>query len=714
MRSAIAPIPISKELSSILAGLPKSYLVGGCVRDHILGLTPKDLDIEVYGMSYAELEQVLQKHGKVDLVGKSFGVIKLSLPGEKAPYDFSLARRDNKMPDKAGHKAFKIDIDSSITEAEGAARRDLTINSLMYDPRTSEILDYYGGLNDLKERRLKHTSPQFAEDPLRALRVVQFASRFDFNVDPSTIELCRQLSPEFKTLPKERVGEEFNKMLLKGSSRLKGLQLLKEIGWLKHFPELNALDGLPQDPEWHPEGDALTHTGHTMDAMAQLPKWKALPEQERLTYMYGIMCHDLGKATTTRKEFKKSANREAIVSPGHDKAGAAPTKSLLARLNVPLAMVRRVIPLVEHHMDHLQVSKDSQIRKLAVDLAPDNIFGLGLIVEADHSGRPPLKPEQPKEMQYIVDRAKELGCDKDRPQPILLGRHIAEWSALPPSRAYGVLTTAAYEAQINGAIKSEEDAKTWFKHNRGKILENAKLAPERIISGGDLVTAGFPTGPQLGKLQRELFERQLDGAIKTREDAIVFLKDQQSTYSVPDTVLENLKGLSLQQVLSKASRTTKIGQEILTSPDPVAQDILASHSFQATQQTLIDENIKFTGKVLGAGVGSIVLETLNRKAARIGLGPVTERPDIPEVLPVRSKQHGDIRIDYSAIVKPVTDRLKLEEFKAKLQKKGYDVTPELDLDNIGETDTGYIVIIDPGAIPVKQPILPEPPPSPEL
>jgi tRNA nucleotidyltransferase (CCA-adding enzyme) len=200
-------IDIPRKLAPVLDALPLAYIVGGSVRDALLGHAPKDLDIEVYQMSLETLVGTLEKAGKVDTVGKSFGVVKLTLDGQT--FDFSLPRKDSRLP-QGGHKGFSITVDEHLSPQEAASRRDLTINSLAYNPKTNEILDFYGGLNDIKAKVLRHTSPAFSEDPLRVLRVMQFAARLDFGVAPETIALSKSIKGTFGSLAKERVNEEFS------------------------------------------------------------------------------------------------------------------------------------------------------------------------------------------------------------------------------------------------------------------------------------------------------------------------------------------------------------------------------------------------------------------------------------------------------------------------------------------------------------------------
>jgi tRNA nucleotidyltransferase (CCA-adding enzyme) len=237
----------------------RALLVGGCVRDQVQGVAPKDFDVEVYGLSLDRVVAVLKSladEGKVNEVGRSFGVLKVRVQG--ADLDVSLPRRDSKVAE--GHKGFTVQMDESLSVEEAAARRDFTMNSMAMDPLTGEVLDPFNGRADLAAGVLRHTSEHFAEDPLRVLRGMQFAARFNMVLAPETAELCKSLVKEAKSLAKERVWGEFEKMLVKGTNMAAGLKVLRDSGWLAVFPELAALVGLAQHPDWHPEGCVWTHT----------------------------------------------------------------------------------------------------------------------------------------------------------------------------------------------------------------------------------------------------------------------------------------------------------------------------------------------------------------------------------------------------------------------------------------------------------------------
>ena len=205
----------------------KPVIVGGAVRDALLGITPKDFDIEVYGVAYGPLAALLAKHGRVDLVGKSFGVVKFS--AENSTLDFSVPRRDNKIG--LHHRDFRATFDIDITPEQAAARRDFTINAMAWDPVCGELLDFFGGEKDLRNRLLRATSEAFAEDPLRVLRGLQFACRFDLSLDPATAELCRSIVSQYDTIARERVAEEFMKWAVKSSYPGRIFEYLRQTGW---------------------------------------------------------------------------------------------------------------------------------------------------------------------------------------------------------------------------------------------------------------------------------------------------------------------------------------------------------------------------------------------------------------------------------------------------------------------------------------------------
>ncbi len=460
------PMDFPSELKAILRDTPelnRAYLVGGCVRDALLKLPHKDFDIEVFGVTYEQLEAALCRWGRTDLVGRSFGVVKLRV-GEFT-FDFTIPRRDSKVA--PGHKGFEITFDPDISPREAASRRDFTINSLMHDPREDRVLDFFGGIADLENKVLRHTSAAFVEDPLRVLRGMQFASRFCLKAAPETIELCRSMKGTFGELAPERVRDEWFKWAEKSVVPSVGLHFLNTTGWLEHFPELHNLVGTPQDPGWHPEGDVFLHTCHCCDAMARLPQWREAGSPTRIVYMLAVLLHDVGKPLTTREEIRDGEAR--IVSPGHEVEGGPLADRFLERIHAPLALRERVLPLVVNHMAHLQTVSDRSVRRLAKRLEPSSIEDLCVIITSDSMGRPPRPANVPKFVEQLLVKAYELEEKNRAPRPILRGRHLIE-RGLSPGPEFGEILSQAFEAQLEGEFKDLEGANAWLRN----VLEQRK------------------------------------------------------------------------------------------------------------------------------------------------------------------------------------------------------------------------------------------------
>jgi tRNA nucleotidyltransferase (CCA-adding enzyme) len=450
------------ELLRVLRETPElasAYLVGGCVRDWLLGIENKDYDVEVFGIEYEALARALSRWGKVDLVGRSFGVVKLSLPNREI-YDFSIPRRDSKTA--PGHKGFEVFFDASLTPEHAAARRDYTINSLMFDPRRNEMLDFFGGEQDLKNRVLRHTSVAFPEDPLRVLRGMQFAARFELRAADETVALARSIKTTYHELAKERVREEWFKWAEKSKKPSLGLCFLEQTEWIEHFPELNAIRGVAQDPEWHPEGDVFVHTGHCCDELVQLDSWKNADSESRIVYMLAVLTHDLGKATTTTEAVKRGKMR--IVSPGHEEASGTLAESFLTRINAPNVITERVVPLVVNHMAHFSKVTDRGVRRLAKRLEPENIEGLLTVMMADAFGRPPMPKTLPPTVKSIAAKAEELAVRTHAPEPLVMGRDLVSLG-FPPGRELGQVLQQAYDAQLAGEFFDRDAGLIWLARN---------------------------------------------------------------------------------------------------------------------------------------------------------------------------------------------------------------------------------------------------------
>lgn len=462
---------LPSELSPVLAALAKvgrPRIVGGAVRDWLLGLEPKDFDLEVSGATFTDLHRALAPLGATDVVGRSFGVIKLRLPSG-TEYDISLPRRESKTG--AGHRGFAVQPDPSLSDAQAAARRDFTINALAWDPDARVVIDPHGGEADLRARRLRHVGPAFVEDPLRVLRGMQLAGRFNLVLDPATAVLCRSIAPAYAELPAERVWQEWAKWAEKSAAPLgrpsAGLHALAESGWLTCFPELSAMVGCPQDSEWHPEGDVFTHTAHACDALSQDPEWLAAPPRRRRLLMLAVLLHDVGKPACTHQAEKRGRLR--WTSPGHEPAGVAPAEAFLRQIGAPHDHAPYITPHVANHMVHHHGGPSglgpNALRRLARRIAPASINDLTLVMRADCNGRPPLvSPETLALVDRLRADAEALALADTAPRPILLGRHLIAAGRLP-GPGFKPLLEAAFEAQLDGAFHDESGALIWLRNN---------------------------------------------------------------------------------------------------------------------------------------------------------------------------------------------------------------------------------------------------------
>ena len=431
----------------------RAFLVGGAVRDLLLGRPVKDLDIEVFGLEPARLKAVLEQAYPLDLVGLCFGVLKL----RHVAVDVALPRRETKRG--LGHKGFEIDSAPALSIEEAAGRRDFTVNALYADPLTGEVVDPHGGIADLEARVLRHVSGHFAEDPLRVLRGMQFVARFDLAPAPETVALCRTVAPE--GLPPERLFEEWGKLIVRGGRISRGLAFLRETGWVRYYPELAALIGCVQDPQWHPEGDVWAHTCLCMDAFA---RERVGDPTEDLIVGLATLCHDFGKPAAT--VFRDGHVR----APGHDVAGREPTLSFLRRLTQETRVLREVPPLVENHMLPFALWKsragDAAVRRLALRVG--RIDRLIRVASADRKGC--LAGQAPagagEELRWLAAAADRLRIADAAPKPILQGRDLIA-AGLKPSPRFSVLLSQCFRAQIEGAFSDREGA---LRYLHGEIL----------------------------------------------------------------------------------------------------------------------------------------------------------------------------------------------------------------------------------------------------
>ena len=425
----------------------RALIVGGWVRDKLLGLPgSSNVDLEVFGLAGDRLRALLETFGRVEAVGESFQVYKLG------GIDVSLPRRDSKAG--RGHRGFVVTGDPEMSIAEAARRRDFTVNAISWDPLTAEYFDPVDGRRDLDARLLRVVDPQtFGDDSLRVLRGVQFAARFAFTLEPATAALCRDI--RLDDLPAERVWGEFEKLLLAPTPSI-GFAIAMELGVIaKLFPELQALSGCPQEPEWHPEGDVWVHNLQVIDRART--RIDDLPRPQQLAVMLGAVCHDFGKPATT------AFSDGRIRSIDHEEQGLAPATVFLDRLNVHSIdgydVRRQVLGMTAQHLKPGMWFKvkdevgDGAFRRLAAKV---DLELLARLAKSDCLGREPGQFNCAA-MDWFLDRARALGVEHRPPGPILLGRHVLALGLTPGPRVGEILKTV-YEQQLDGKVTNLEEA----------------------------------------------------------------------------------------------------------------------------------------------------------------------------------------------------------------------------------------------------------------
>jgi len=429
----------------------RALIVGGWVRDRLMGLESTDIDLEVYGLKAEPLRALLAGIGRVETVGEKFTVYKIG------PIDVALPRRESKTG--RGHRGFTITGDPKLSIEEAARRRDFTINAIAWDPLTDEYLDPCDGQTDLARLVLRAVDPStFGDDSLRVLRAVQFAARFTFEVDEATKMLCRGI--ELDDLPAERIWGEVEKLVLKARRPSIGFEIARELGVIDRlFPELAALIDCSQEPEWHPEGDVWVHTLLVIDQARK--SIDDLPYAQQVAIMLGAVCHDFGKPATTEVIDGR------LRSYNHEEAGVAPATAFLDRLNIhslnSYDVRSQVLGLVANHLKpgmwHAARDGvgDGAFRRLArkVDLEL-----LARLAKADCLGR--AGTFDCSAMDWFLERARALGVEHEPPKPLLLGRHLLKLG-MTPGPLIGQVLSQVYERQLDGAVATLDEARALAK-----------------------------------------------------------------------------------------------------------------------------------------------------------------------------------------------------------------------------------------------------------
>jgi tRNA nucleotidyltransferase (CCA-adding enzyme) len=442
-----SPLALARAIADAAAARGgRAWIVGGYVRDRLLGIDAKDLDLEIFGVPAEALPALLAHFGRVEPVGMSFPVYKVG------PVDVALPRRESKTG--RGHRGFTVEGDPAMPFEEAARRRDFTVNAIGLDPITGAMADPFDGRGDLAARRLRVVdADRFGDDSLRVLRALQFVARFDLSVDAETRAVLARIPLD--DLPAERIWGEVEKLLLRASRPSLGLALALDVAVIARlFPEVHALVGCPQEPEWHPEGDVWVHTLMVVDeARARID---GLPRAGQVAVMMGAICHDLGKPATT------AVIDGRIRSLGHEEAGVAPATAMLDRLNLHaidgVDVRREVLGMTAHHLKPGAWYKvrdevgDGAFRRLSQKL---NMEWLACLAKADCLGRTGVF--DCSAMDWFLERARGLGVEHLPPKPLLLGRHLMPLG-VGPGPAMGAMLKQIYERQLDGEIMTLEEA----------------------------------------------------------------------------------------------------------------------------------------------------------------------------------------------------------------------------------------------------------------
>ncbi|HLW72659.1 MAG TPA: HD domain-containing protein [Candidatus Babeliales bacterium] len=438
----------------------RALLVGGAVRDMVMGRTVKDIDIEVYGLSEQQLENILKQFGPVSLVGKAFGVLRL----HGLDVDWSLPRADS-----PGRKPTVV-IDPFMSVEVAARRRDLTMNAMALDLVTDELIDPCNGMSDIKNKILRTPDPSFfIQDPLRFYRVMQFIGRFEMFPDDELNTLCKEM--DIAHVSRERVEEEFKKLLLYSARPSHGIRWLQQIGRLHDvLPELAATVGVKQNPQWHPEGDVFEHSMQAVDAAAVIVQ-KYDNEFDKLILLYAALCHDLGKVTT-------SCEIDGVIkSIGHEKDSKKFTRTLMKRITHNADLINAVSSLVLHHMAPLQFVKNKAklpaYKRLANKLAHNvNMLMLIDLCIADKRGRngnghEPLTCHFP-DVAIFQKNVELAGVSIGGVEPLLKGADL--YDIVPPGPRMGKLLEQAYEKQIEQGVTDKQVLKDYVM----KLVKSVK------------------------------------------------------------------------------------------------------------------------------------------------------------------------------------------------------------------------------------------------
>ena len=413
----------------------EAYFAGGCVRDMLLGKTPQDYDIT----TSAKPEDIQRIFPDTIAVGAQFGVILVVL--EDQPYEVASFRYDGPYLDGRHPSQVRYG-----TLEEDIRRRDFTINGMIYDPIDDRVIDLVEGRKDLERhcvRAIGNAHERFAEDRLRMIRAVRFAANLDFTIDTPTFKAIQELAATTTQISWERIGEEVTRILTEGRAR-RGFELLDESGLLQVLlPEVVALKGTAQSPDFHPEGDVFTHTLLLLSHL----------DSPSETLAYGCLLHDIAKPVCIQQE------AERITFYGHTEQGAAMAEEILKRLKRGRAVWERVAYLVRNHLRHVQAPQ-MRLSTLKRFLREDGISELLELARIDAlSSNGDLRY-----YNFCKERLSELKDEEIRPAPLLRGNDLISLG-YTPGPLFAKILRQVEDAQLGGELTRREEALDWVKKN---------------------------------------------------------------------------------------------------------------------------------------------------------------------------------------------------------------------------------------------------------
>ena len=430
-------LEMAKKLAEAVDALGGcAYFVGGYVRDLIMGDAGKDIDIEVHGLTPDQLKAVLDSLGQRLDIGESFGIFGLK------GYSLDIAMPRKETCRGRGHRDFDVFVDPHIGTLGAAKRRDFTINAMMQNVLTGEIIDHFGGREDLKNGIIRHVNDQsFAEDPLRVLRGAQFASRFEFKIAEETKALCRSM--DISTLARERIMAELEKALLKAERPSIFFEVLREMNQLSvWFPELENLIGVEQNKKYHTEGDVWIHTMMVIDEAARLKKYSNNP----LGFMLSAVAHDFGKAVATE------VIDGEIHAYGHEVKGLPLVKAFMQRITSEVSLTKYVLNMTELHMKPNVLASVNARIKSSNKMLDDAIDPEGLLCLAIADGLGKTSDnEYISHNEYFKERLNIYREYMSR--PYVMGQDLIG-AGLKPGKDFSEYLAYAHKLRLAGVEKN--------------------------------------------------------------------------------------------------------------------------------------------------------------------------------------------------------------------------------------------------------------------